>query len=480
MNDIRIHKHQVAVVGGGAAGLVVAFGAASAGIDVALIEAGRLGGECTWTGCVPSKTLIDAARRAYEARNSGHVGVTTSDVAVDFARLMRHIHDTSAHVAAEERSERAREAGITVYQSMARFVDPTTLALDGGERIRAKRFVLATGSRPHVPPPLRSVRHLTNETIWGLAELPEHLAVVGGGAMGTELAQAFRRLGSRVTIITDVDRLLPTAHPDASEVIGERLRKEGIALHSSTKVVSAAEGEHGIRLAVEDGTVITASHVLVTTGRTASLEPMNPAAASIDVDEEGAPMLDDRLRTSQKHIYVCGDAAGAGLAHIASAQGAAVLTNIVSPRALAVDTGIVRWAIFTDPEIAQVGMTKHEAMAKGMNIRTTRIPIDRVDRASVSGASDGFVEAVHTRSGKMLGVTIVGLHAAEWANQWIRPVSKASRLSELAFTETIYPTMGSSNAVIAFAWVENLLDKGMLGRLARLAGRARMWLARTP
>lgn len=477
---MTLHKHQIAVVGGGAAGLVVAFGAAAAGIDVALIEADRLGGECTWTGCVPSKTFIDAARRVHEARTSSHIGVDASDVTIDFARLMRHVHDTSAHIAAEEGTQRARAAGISVYQSFAYFEDSRTLALDSGERIRAKRIVLATGGRPHVPPPLDGVRHLTNETVWDLTELPERLAVVGGGAIGTELAQAFRRLGSKVTIITDVERLVPTAHSEASELIAERLTSEGTTIHTNTKVVSAAEGDDHIRLAIEDGTVITASHVLVTVGRDTSIEALNPAAAMIEVDDWGRPVLDDRLRTSQKHIYVCGDAAGAGLTHIASSQAAAVLVNIVSPRPFAVDTGVTRWAVFTDPEIAQVGVTKYEALAHGMNIRTTRIPMDRVDRASVTDASVGFIEAVHTRTGKLLGVTIVGPQAAEWANQWIEPISDGSRLAELAFIETIYPTMGSSNAVLAFEWTESLLQRGLFGRLIRLAGRARMWFARNP
>lgn len=471
-------RHQIAVVGAGAAGLVVAFGAASAGIDVALIEAERLGGECTWTGCVPSKTLIDAARRAHEAKSSGHIGISASDVTVDFPALMGHIHGTSAHVAEEEGLERARRAGITVYQSFARFEDPHTLILDSGEQIRAKRIVLATGGRPRVPPPLRSVRHLTSETIWDLAELPEHLAVVGGGAAGTELAQAFRRLGSRVTIITDVDRLLPAAHPDASRSISEQLRIEGITTHTNTNVVSAVEGDDELRLAIEDGTVVTASHVLVTIGRDVALGSMNPESAGIELDESGAPVLDDRLRTNLGHIYVCGDATGAGLTHIASSQGAAVLLNIVSPRTFAADTGVPRWAIFTDPEIAQVGLTKDEAMGRGLDIRVTRIPISRVDRASVVGASNGFLEAVHSRTGKLWGVTIVGPQAAEWANQWIEPVTKNRRVAELAFVPTIYPTMGSSNAVVAYEWGEAMLGRGLLGRVVRIVGRLRMRVAR--
>lgn len=478
MSRTALHKHQIAVVGGGAAGLVVAFGAASIGIDVALIEAGRLGGECTWTGCVPSKTFIDAARRAHEARNSTGLGITTGEVAIDFEALMRHIHDTSAHIGAEEGIDRAREAGITVYESFARFEDSRTLVLDGGERIRAKRIVLATGGRPLITPPLRTVRHLTTETLWDLAEVPEHLAVVGGGVIGTELAQAFRRLGSRVTLITDA--VLPAAHPEAARIVGERLRSEGISIHQETSVVSAVESADEIRLAIEDGTVITASHVLVSIGREASLSKMRPEAAGIRVDESGAPILDERLRTNLDHVYVCGDAAGAALTHVASSQGAAVLLDIVSPRSKRVDTGVTRWAIFTDPEIAQVGMTKDEALGRGLDIRVTRIPMGRVDRASIAGDTSGFIEAVHSRTGRLHGVTIVGPEAAEWANQWVGPVAENRRIAHLAFVPTIYPTMGSSSAVVAYEWAETILRRGVLGRIIRFAGRLRMRLARNP
>lgn len=480
MNVSGVHKHQIAVVGGGTAGLVVAFGAAAAGVDVALIEAGRLGGECTWTGCVPSKTLIDAARRAHEARNSSHLGVTTSEVAVDFAALMQHIRNTSERIGAEEGPERAREAGISVYQSFARFEDARTLTLDDGRRIQAKRIVLATGGRPLVPPPLRSVRHLTTETIWDLAELPEHLVVVGGGAIGTELAQAFRRLGSRVTIITDVADLLPRAHPDASRLVIDQLEREGVTTFSSTKIVSAVEGPEEIRLAIEDGTVIAASHVLVTIGRDASLAPIDPKAAGLDVDDAGAPILDDRFRTNLDHIYVCGDAAGAGQTHIAASQAVGVLVNILSPRTFSVDTGVARWAVYTDPEVAQVGMTKNEALGNGFDIRVTRLAMDRVDRATVTGHTTGFIEAVHSRSGKLHGVTIVGPQAAEWANQWVEPIAKQRRLTDVGLAPTIYPTMGSSSAIVAYEWGEARLRRGVLGRIVRLAGRLRMRLARNP
>ena len=215
--------------------------------------------------------------------------------------------------------------------------------------------------------------------------------------------------------------------------------------------------------------------MLVATGRVASISGMHPELAQIEVSDDGRPILDGQLRTTQPHIFVCGDAAGAGFTHVASSQAAGVLVNLFSPKAVVVDSGVERWAVFTDPEIAQVGPRASDAdRSKG----TTRIPIGRSDRAAVQSATNGFIEARHSPTGRIEGVTIVGPHAAELANQWVRPVSRRSHMSALAFAETIYPTMGSVNAVIAYEWGLSLLDRRLLGGLIRWAGRIRMRIAR--
>ncbi|MGI8822849.1 MAG: dihydrolipoyl dehydrogenase family protein, partial [Acidimicrobiia bacterium] len=460
-------SHQLVVVGAGAAGLAVAFCAATAGVDTAIIEGGRIGGECTWTGCIPSKTLIDAARRVYQAKNSSQLGISTGDIDVDFPALMKHIHSVSDAIAEEEGQKRLEAAGVHVHRSFATFRDPHTLVLADGTAVAGKRIVLATGGRPRVPEPLRGVAHLTNENLWDLEELPAHLAVVGGGAIGCELAQAFRRLGSEVTIINDVEHLIPGAHPDAAAVITQQLVNEGVTIHRGRTAVSATDGDHSIRIALDDGAVVTASHLLVATGRDMSIQDLDPLAAGIDIDEDGRPIIDTRLRTSQSHISVCGDASGAGFTHVASAQAADVLVNLMSPIAVSVDTGVPRWAIFTDPEIAQVGRTAPEASNHGVRLHTTRIPLTRVDRAMTGSATNGFIETAHSRTGKLHGVTIVSPNAAELANQWVRPVSKNRRLATMAFDETIYPTLGSSNAVLAFEWAEDRLRTGAIGKVVR-------------
>ena len=471
-------RHQVVVVGAGAAGLTVAYGAASAGIDVALIEAGDIGGECTWRGCVPSKTLIDAAHRVHRAGNSQHLGIRASDVSVDFEQLMAHVHDVSEMVSAHEGEARLKEAGVTLYRSFARFVDPATFELEDGRYVSGKRIVIATGGRPRIPKPLDQVPHLTTDTLWSLTELPSHLVVVGGGAVGSELAQAFVRLGADVSIVTDVDRLVPNAHPGASSIVANRLEAEGVKLHFGLVVVSAATTEHGSRLALDDGTVLEASHVLVSVGKDLSLSPINAEAAQFDMEDD-RPVLDSALRTTQSHIYVCGDAAGAGLTHIAGSQAAGVLVNLISPKVVAVDTGVKRWAVFTDPEIAQIGLTLDEAKVAGKRLHSTRVPISSFDRAIIEGATDGFVDVVHSRSGKLHGVTIVGPHAAELGNQWSRHVKKHHRITSLIFSEAIYPTMGATNAVVAYEWADRIARETLIGRVGRWAARMRLRFGKT-
>lgn len=473
--------HDIVVVGGGAAGLVVAFGAAAAGADVALIEADRLGGECTWTGCIPSKTLIDAARRVHEANNSQHLGIRAHEVTVDFPALMNHVHEVSSEIAAEEGAERVAAAGISLYRSFARFIDDHTLALSDGSRVSGRRVVLATGGRPVVPEPLTGVRHLTNETIWNLTELPDHLVVVGGGAVGCELGQAFHRLGSDVTIVSDAPRLIPNAHPDAAAELAAAFGREGIDLRLGHTVISAADSDASMRLALDDGSVLAASHLLVATGRSTSITHLDPGAAGIAVSADGAPILDRHLRTTSIHIYVCGDAAGAEFTHIAGKQAAGVLVNLFSPRPLPVDIGVHRWAIFTDPEIAQVGPVAFSDTGgpqRSNGQLMTRIPMTRSDRAAVQSAPTGFIEARHSRYGKLESVTIVGPNAAELANQWIRPISKGSRMTTLAFADTIYPTMGSTNQVVAYEWGLSMLNRRVVGTLTRWAGRLRTKLMR--
>lgn len=474
-----VQKHQLVVVGAGAAGLTVAFGAASAGIDVALIEAGEIGGDCTWRGCVPSKTVIEAARTVYRATTATDQGITFDKPAVDFTKLMSHVHAVSADIASGEGEARLKEAGVTLYRAFARFADPSTLELDDGRRVSGRKIVLATGGKPRVPHPISQIPHLTTDTLWSMTELPRHLVVVGGGAVGTELAQAYGRLGSQVTIVTDVDRLLPGAHSDASAMVADQLTTEGVDIHFSKPVISAVSTDEGTRLALGDGTVLEASHVLVAIGKDMGLLPLLPENAGIEL-KDGLPVLDSALRTSQLHIFVCGDAAGAGLTHIAGAQASGVLVNLVSPKTVTVDPGPTRWAVFTDPEVAQVGSTLSEAEAMGLAPRTTRVPIRHFDKAAIDGAGAGFVEVVHSKRGKLFGVTIVGPNAAELANQWVRHIEKNHRITDLMFAHAIYPTMGATNAVVAYEWADQIARKTTLGKLARLGGKLRMTLTRQP
>lgn len=435
------------MLGGGAAGLSVAFGSAAVGIDVGLVERDRLGGECTWTGCVPSKTLADVGRRAHEAGHSRHLGLAVEGLHVDFDAVMSHIRSVSEHVSHVEDEAALKEAGVAVYLASASFVDPHTVALDDGTSIGADRIVIATGAVPIVPDALLPGGPLTSETIWELEALPERLVVVGGGPVGVEMAQAFRRLGSDVVVVTDADRLLWRDHPDASSTIAARLEREGVEIRTGSPAVSARRDGASVSVELDDGSVVAGSHLLVSIGRRSRLGGLALDAAGIEVDESGDLVLDRSLRTSQPHISAVGDAGGGRFTHVAGDHAMSVLWDVVVPIG-ASHSHVPRWATFTDPEIAQVG--------EWGGRHTTRLPMDRLDRAVVGDARTGFIEVSHTRTGRIRGVTVVGRNAAELADQWIPHIGRW--MTAPLSTPAIYPTLGSSNAILAFEWLSARLS----------------------
>lgn len=470
------------MIGGGAAGLTVAFGAASAGIDVAMIEAGPIGGECTWRGCVPSKTLLDVARDVHTARRGSRRGVEFSgEVNVDLSEIMGHIHDVSHEVAAEEDESALREAGVAVYTATAKFLDPDTLQLDDGSRIRADQYVIATGGTARVPTWLADVPHVTSDTIWTLTKLPERLVVLGGGPIGCELGQAFSRLGSDVVIITEDEFLLGGADkfqrteacPHAGAALEQALRKEGVEVMTGAAAHAAQQTPAGIELTLEDGRTVAGSLLLVAVGQTPRTDGLGLDAAGV-ASTAGRLVLDDQLRTTQPHIFACGDVADAAFTHIAGAQAAGVLVNLVAPVPVPVDSGPPRWAVFTDPEVAQLGLTCSQAHRGSDDAETTSIPIRRSDRAITQGAEDGLLEVVHTRSGRVLGVTAVGPNAGELVNQWVEHLGK--NLTAAVFTPTIYPTMGSVNALFGYLWADRMVRNTLVGVIVR--GVIRWWMGR--
>ncbi len=461
------------VIGGGAAGLTAARSAVRIGIRVAMIEKDKVGGDCTWIGCVPSKALIAAARAAHEARHSTHLGIHTEDVRVDFAQVMRHVHETIHEIYAEETPDVLREEGIDVFESAARFTDSHTIALSDGRSLRAKKFIIATGSHPWVPEVFREAPYLTNESLFNLEALPEHLIILGGGPIGTEMGQAFRRLGAEVTIIDMADRLLPRDDSEAGTLITETLEQEGVTLKLGTQAVTASGTAGQITIGLADGSSVSGTHLLIALGRRPSVMSLDPQAAGITRDSDGRLMLNTALQTSQPHIYAAGDVTGGPqFTHYAGSQGFVAMRNAMLPLNSKITRENVPWATYCDPEVAHVGLTEDQARQQyGDSVEVTRLPMARSDRAMTEGRPQGFIKAVHLRSGKLLGVTIVGVNAADLLTEWIGILGAGGSVRSASGKTRVYPSFDSVNGVMGTAFLKKWIGRSLAGRALRTAVR---------
>lgn len=467
------NTYDLIVIGGGAAGLTASRTSIHLGLKVALIEKGRVGGDCTWAGCVPSKALIAAAKLAHSAREGARLGVQVGDVRINFAQVMRHVHETIHEIYAEETPQVLREEGIHVYESAAHFVDPHTVELASGERLTGRKFIIATGSSPIVPEAFADAPYLTNHNLFQLAELPQHLIILGGGPIGTEMSQAFQRLGARVTVIDMAERLLPRDDEEASRFVMEVLQGEGVELRLGVAALRAHGTPGDVHVELADGTVVSGSHLLVALGRRANVQGLQPGNAGIETDERGLLKLSRTLQTTQKHIYAAGDVtAGPQFTHYAGSQGYAAVRNQFLPFPIRGIAEHVPWATFTDPEVAHMGLTEAQARQQyGDKVMVTRLPMHRSDRAMTEGKPEGFLKAVHLANGKLLGVTIVGLQAADLLTEWIPIVSKGGNVRGVSGRTRVYPAHGSVNGVIGNSFSKAWLKRSVAGVALRLAVR---------
>ncbi|MGH6929056.1 MAG: dihydrolipoyl dehydrogenase family protein, partial [Dongiaceae bacterium] len=383
----------------GSGGLSVAAGAVQMGARVALVEKHKMGGDCLNYGCVPSKALLAAAHAADSVRRAERFGIRAGEPSIDFRAVHDHVHGVIAAIAPHDSEERFAGLGARVLRAKARFVGPRELAA-GDIRIDARRFVIATGSRPLVPPipGLDRVPYLTNETIFDLTERPRHLLVLGGGPIGCELAQAFRRLGASVSIV-EMATLLPKDDPELVEIVRKRLRDDGVALHERTKVTGVEPSAGGVALRVEsdgDGKLIEGSHLLVAAGRRANIADLDLAAAGIAHSTTGIT-VDSHLRTSNRRVYAIGDAVG-GLqfTHLAGYHASIVIRNALFRWPARVDLRALPWVTYADPELAQVGLGEAAARAAGHDDRILSWSYAQNDRAQTERTTDGFVKAIVT------------------------------------------------------------------------------------
>ena len=459
------------MIGAGSAGLIAADFAAHFGADVLVIERDRVGGDCTWTGCIPSKALLHTASVTAQIRRAGALGVRTSEAEVDFRKLIGQVRAAVGRVYAFEAPERLAERGIRVLRGRARFVDARTLEVDGG-RIEGRRFVICTGARPVLPsiPGLDRVPHITYEEVFDLEQLPARLVVLGGGSVGVELAQAFQRLGSQVTLLEKENRLLPMADPEAAEILARRLQSEGIRIATAVdvEVITSQHGEIRVRSA---GVTFTGDLLLVAVGRAPDLADLDLGSAGVVFDRLGVK-VDEHLQTSRDHIYAAGDAAGSQqFTHYAAWQGYIAARNALFPGSERGIAETVPWAVFTDPQIAQVGLSEQEAASRGLEFEVYRLPFERVDRAQTIGALEGFIKLLATASGRLLGATIVGANASEVANELSLAMTARLALPVLARSMHVYPTFGLGIQQLASQFAMRQASRGLRGKVTRrLAG----------
>lgn len=474
MTEMRNIEADIAIIGAGSGGLSVAAGAAQLGARVVLAEKGKMGGDCLNYGCVPSKALIAAGDVAQTARDSGKFGINGRAPAIDFAKVHGHVHGVIGAIAPHDSVERFEGLGVKVIQSPAKFVDRDTLEA-GGHRIRARRFVVATGSSAFVPPirGIGDVRTYTNETIFDLTETPEHLIVIGGGPIGLELAQAHRRLGARVTVLEALT-LLPKDDPDAAAVVRQRLLAEGLTIREGAKVESVEPHGNGVSvLVMKDGRSerFTGTHLLIAAGRRPNVNGLGLEEAGIAYTRQGIT-VDARLRTTNKRVFAIGDVAGSyQFTHMAGYHAGTVIRNALFNLPAKVDDRAVPWVTFTDPELAHVGLMEAEAKARDGAARAVTWAFEENDRAQAERASEGFIKMVAGKSGKILGATIVGRHAGELILLWVLAVQKELKVKDMTSIIAPYPTLSEVSKRVAGAYFAPALFSERTKRIVRLMQR---------
>lgn len=440
-------KTDLCVIGAGSAGLTAAAGAVQMGARVVLIEHNRMGGDCLNVGCVPSKSLLAAARLAQSRRSGDAMGITPSEPEVDFTGVMAHVRNVIRAIEPHDSEERFTGLGVRVLRETARFLDRHTVQA-GETRVRARRFLLATGSRPLVPPikGLSGVPYLTNESLFDLDERPKHLVVVGGGPIGMEMAQAFRRLGSKVTVL-EMARCLPADDRALAEIVIRQLESEGVTLLENTRAVGVSGSRGDITVTVEqNGTKrqVNGSHLLIAVGREPAVDSLDLDAAGVKTDRRGVK-VDAGLRTSNPRILAAGDVTGrAQFTHLASYQAGIALRRALLRLPAKADYRSLPWCTYTEPELAQTGLTDKAALDQGLDVRVTEADVGENDRARAEGIESGRIRIVVDKRGRILGAGICAPHAGELIVPWVMAVQKKMKLKDVAGLIMPYPTLSES------------------------------------
>ncbi|MEN0086900.1 MAG: FAD-dependent oxidoreductase [Pseudomonadota bacterium] len=449
----------ICVIGGGSGGLTVAAAAASFGVDVVLLEKGKMGGDCLNYGCVPSKAIIAAGKHAQSAREGHKYGVNLPEPEVDYKAVHNHIHDVIGTIAPNDSVERFTSLGVNVIEEAGEFIDANTVRA-GDYEIKARRFVVATGSSAFVPPipGLQDVDYLTNESLWDLTKLPKHLIVIGGGPIGMEMAQAHRRLGSEVTVIEGM-KVFGKDDPELVALLVERLREEGIDIREGAKVSRIEKrGKTGVKVIAEiDGEEVAfdGSHVLVATGRAANVNGLGLEAAGIEYDRRGIT-VNKKMNTTNKRVLAIGDVAGSlQFTHMAGYHAGIAIRNILFRLGAKENVEIIPWATYTQPELSHVGLNESQAVERfGDKAQILRFPYAENDRAIAERKTLGLIKVLADGKGRVVGASIVGEGAGEMINMWALAVTHKMKLKDITAYVPPYPTMGEIGrraAVTSFA-----------------------------
>jgi pyruvate/2-oxoglutarate dehydrogenase complex dihydrolipoamide dehydrogenase (E3) component len=471
-------RYNLVVIGAGTAGLVSAAGAAGLGAKVALIERGLMGGDCLNTGCVPSKALLRSAHVAALVRDAERFGVRVpAGVQVDFPAVMERLRRLRTEIAPNDSAARFAGLGVDVYFGDARFVAPDAVEV-GGARLDFRAAVIATGARPAIPeiPGVNAANCLNSENVFALTELPARLAIIGGGPIGCELAQAFARCGSQVTLFETGPRLLPRDDPDAARIIASALERDGVRLLLSAHVERVDSTTSGRRIQYAfDSTgsaQVEVDAILVAVGRTPNVESLNLQAAGVLSDPRHGVIVDEHLRTTNRRIFAAGDVCSTmKFTHAADFQARMVIQNALFWGRARASSLIIPWCTYTDPEVAHIGLTEAEAKQRGVAIRTFTQPLHEVDRARLEGAEEGFVR-IHVRAGSdhIVGATIVAPHAGDLIGELSLAMTARIGLRKLAQAIHPYPTLADALRRTGDAYNRTRLTpfaKGLLERWLR-------------
>lgn len=461
------------IIGAGSAGLSIAAGAVQMGASVVLVERGEMGGDCLNYGCVPSKALLAAGKQAETMRQGEKFGIANVEPKVDFKAVMAHVHGVIATIAPVDSQERFESLGVTVIRAEAQFQDKDTITV-GGQTIRPRRIVIATGSGPVAPPipGLADVNYLTNETIFENETLPDRLIIIGGGPIGIEMAQAHRRLGAEVTVL---EGNTPLSHddPELVAVVLAQLRAEGIDIREHAMAEAVAMQGDQFAVTLKGGETVTGSHLLVAAGRAPNLDGLNLEAGGVERDRRGI-LVDKRLRsTSNRRVYAAGDAAGKlQFTHVAGYHAGIIIQNVLFRLPISANHDAVPSVTYADPELAQVGLTEAQARkTHGDDIRVLHWDFAENDRAQSERRTDGLMKVITAKNGRILGASIVGQGTGEMIGTWSVMLAQKAKIGAVAKSIFPYPTRAEASKRAAGAFYTPKLFSDRTRWLVRFLAR---------